>query len=136
MIDPDNVPAVSDDELLARFVTQSKQCRSDGTVKPDLFIQYRHVELSVIRHLNATEDEIWSVGCDVANAFERTLHGRADILASKCKVDTLRVVEKPLPRNPNHADIAGWPHPKQDQKAIALKLAASASKLIRPASTS
>ena len=69
MIDPNNVPAVSDDELLARFVTQSKQCRGDGTIKPDLFIPYRHVELSVTRHLNATEDEIWSVGYDVANAF-------------------------------------------------------------------
>lgn len=88
MIDPDNVPPVSDDEGLARFVTQSKQFRSDGTVKPDLFIPYRHVELSVTRHLEATQEEIWSVGFDIANAFERTLHGRADILASSCKVDT------------------------------------------------
>ena len=82
------------------------------------------------------KEEIWSVGLDVASAFERTLHRRADILARNCKVDTLCVVEKPVPRNPNHAGIEGWPPQKQDQKAIALKLAASANKLIRPPSTS
>lgn len=136
MIDPENVPPVSDDELLARFATQSKQFRSDDTVKPDLFIPYRHVELSVTRHRDATEEEIWSVALELANAFERKLFGRSDLLASACKVDSLRVVEKPLPRNPNHADIEGWPSQKQDQKAIALKLAASASKLVPPPSTS
>jgi hypothetical protein len=44
------------------------------------------------------------------------------------------VVENPLINNPNHADVEGWPIAKEDQKAIALKLVASASKLIFPLS--
>ena len=130
MINPSNVPPVSDDENLARFVTQSKKFRPDGTVKPDVFIPFKHVELSVTRHLNATEKEIWSVGHDVASTFGRTLRGRADVLAHDCNVNTLRVIETPFPRNPNHADIVDWPPQKQDQKAIALKLAASATAVL------
>lgn len=126
MIDPSNVPPVSDDERLARFVTRSKLFRSDGTVKPDVFIPFKHVELSVTRHLHATEEEIWSAGRDVAGSLKQTLRGRADIFARDCILNTLRIIETPLVNNPNHADIMDWPQQKQDQKAIALKLAASA----------
>jgi hypothetical protein len=134
MIDPENVPLVTDAELLARYVTTSRHFRSsDNTVKQDLFMPHPYIELSVTRHLNATESEIWEVGVDVAAQTERKLYGRADIQASKCNIDSLQVVAKPiLPKNPNHADIEGWPSAKQDQKAIALKLAASANKLISP----
>jgi hypothetical protein len=82
------------------------------------------------RHLHAIEEEIWAVGRDVAST--RRLYGRADIRANDCSIDSLKVFAKPLPNNPNHADIEGWPLHKPDQKAIALKLAASASKLILP----
>jgi hypothetical protein len=130
MIDPENVPPVAETELLARYVTQSGQFRSsDQTVKPDLFIPHPYKELSVTRHLQATESEIWAVGQAVAAT--RTLYGRADIRAGDCTIASLQVVAKPLANNPNHADIEGWPLQKQDQKAIALQLAASASKLIR-----
>ncbi|MCU0567479.1 MAG: hypothetical protein MUF49_12890 [Oculatellaceae cyanobacterium Prado106] len=135
MLAPEKIPPVAETELLARYVVQSSQFRSsDQTVKPDLFVPHPYQELSVTRHLQATEAEIWAVGHEVASG--RTLYGRADIVARDCTVDALRVVEKPLPSNPNHADIEGWPLQKQDQKAIALKLAASASKLIRPPSVS
>jgi hypothetical protein len=85
-------------------------------------------ELSVTRHLQATEAEIWAVGKDVAAT--RCLRGRADIRASDCSIESLRVVAKPVPNNPNHADIEGWPLSKPDQKVIALKLAASAGQVI------
>lgn len=131
MIDPNNVPPVEDTELLARYITQSGQFRSgDQTVKQDLFIPHPRQALSVTRHLNATEEEIWAVGTDVASGMNRRLYGRSDIVAVDCRIDSLEVVAKPLSNNPNHADIIGWPLAKQDQKAIALKLAASASKLI------
>lgn len=131
MIDPENVPPVADIELLARYVTQSGQFRSsDNTVKQDLFMPHPRQELSLTRHQDATEGEIWEVGVDVAKTIGRKLYGRADIKACHCKVDSLQVVAKPLPNNPNHADIEGWPLEKQDQKVIALKLAAFASKLI------
>jgi hypothetical protein len=126
MIDPDQAPPVADAEWLARYVTQSGQFRtSDSTVKPDLFIPHPRPELSVTRHLEATESEIWQVGSDVSTAMGRSLYGRADIRARHCAIDALRVMAKPLPNNPNHADIEGWPTAKQDQKAIALKLAAA-----------
>ncbi len=47
MIDPNNVPAVADTELLARFILHSNEIRNDGTVKPKLFLPYSLVELSV-----------------------------------------------------------------------------------------
>jgi hypothetical protein len=134
MIDPENVPPVTDAELLARYVTTSGQFRSsDNTVKQDLFMPHPYIELSVTRHLDATEPEIWEVGVDVAAQIDRKLYGRTDIQACYCNIDSLQVTAKPiLPKNPNHADIEGWPSAKQDQKVIALKLAASASKLILP----
>ena len=66
----------------------------------------------------------------VVHSLNRTLYGRSDIQVKACKTDSLQVTAKPLPNNPNHADIEGWPQQKQDQKVIALKLAAAASKLI------
>lgn len=134
MIDPENVPPVTDAELLARYVTTSRHFRSsDNTVKQDLFMPHPYIELSVTRHLDATEPEIWEVGVDVAAQIDRKLYGRTDIQSCYCNIDSLQVTAKPiLPKNPNHADIEGWPSAKQDQKVIALKLAASASKLIPP----
>jgi hypothetical protein len=51
-----------------------------------------------------------------------------DYLPRRNSTSRLRSIDN----NPNHADIEGWPSAKQDQKAIAIKLAASASKLISP----
>lgn len=134
MIDPANVPAVAADETLARFATQSSQYRpSDGSVKQDLFMPHPRRELSVMRHRNATIEDIWAVGRSVARAMDRSLHGRSDISASACSVDGLAIVASPiLPDNPNHADVIGWPESKEDKKAIAQKLAAAATKLIAP----
>lgn len=131
MLNPAKVPSVENDELLARYVTQSGQFRrSDRTVKQDLFMPHPRQELSVTRHLEATEAEIWRVGTDVAAAMQRKLYGRSDIQAVHCNTNDLQVVAKPLAGNPNHADIEGWPASKEDKKVIALKLAASASQLI------
>lgn len=142
MLDPNNIPDVEDDELLARYATQSGHFRSgDKFVRQNLFLPHPRQELSVTRHRQATEGEIWSAGNHVATALNRTLYGRADIRASECKIATLRVIAKPIkdnpkvPDNPNHADITGWPTAKEDQKAIAQKLAAAATKLMSPPST-
>lgn len=139
MLDPNNIPDVEDDEILARYATQSSHFRpSDKLVKQSLFLPHPRQELSVTRHRQATEDEIWSAGNHVVAALKRTFYGRADIRAGECKIATLKVVAKPIkdnpkvPDNPNHADITGWPTSKEDQKAIALQLAASASQLKLP----
>lgn len=130
MIDPHQIPEITYDELLARYIVFSKFIRKDQTVKPGAFMPHPYLDLSVTRHLDATETEIWQVGQDVAQTQNRALHGRSDIQARDCRISSLKVKSKPLSNNPNHADIEGWPKEKQDQKSIALELAAAASKLI------
>ncbi len=131
MINPADVPPVTDDEKLARFVLQRSQIRRrDQTIKPEAFIPHPHTDLSVTRHLNATEFEIWSVGRGVAQTQGRKLYGRADIRAAGCRAQNLSIRADPIAGNPNHANIHGWPTAKQDQKAIALKLAAVAKRFI------
>jgi hypothetical protein len=138
MIDPDSIPPVAGDELLARFITQSSQFRAgDQSVKPDLFIPYRLTELSVTRHRDATAEELWHVGRAVAAVRQQTLYGRSDVKASDCAIGPLAVVPDPIlppeaPCNTNHAIITGFPARKEDQKALALKIAHTASKRIPP----
>ncbi|MFC1758149.1 hypothetical protein ACFL2H_05190 [Planctomycetota bacterium] len=146
MIDPDNVPHVEPDEMLARYIVAGETVRSlrkyvreDETVKPQLFIPYHYVELSVNRHRDCNEDEIWRFGFSVAEQRAMTFHGRSDISASDCTFDPLSVLAKPIRNNlpdatdnPNHADIVGYPSEKADQKSLALKLAAKASKRKTP----
>jgi hypothetical protein len=127
MIDPANVPDVDSEEPLARFILQSGHIRtSSRTLKPDAFMPHPYHELSVTRHLQATEDEIWSVGKDVANANGKTMHGRGDIRAAVCLAQQLRVNADPIPDNPNHALVVDWPADKPAQKIIALEIAATA----------
>jgi len=129
MIDADSIPPVDDDEWLARFIVHSNEFRNDDSVNPKLFLPYKRVVLSVNRHRGCSEKEIWKVGSDVAQSRKCTLYGRADIKASSCRIGPLDVVPNPLlPTNPNHADITGFPSTKEDQQALALKLAGAASK--------
>ena len=126
MIDPNHVPHVADDELLARFIVNSHEVRADGTVRPYLFLPYKQVDLSVNRHRDATLDETWAIGRQVAEQRGKTLIGRADIRARACRVDPLDVVPRPiLPHNPNHANIVGYPPRKDEQLSLAEKLAAA-----------
>ncbi len=131
MIDPQQVPPVDDSELLARYVLQSNHFhKKDGTPKQDLFVPHPHQDVSVTRHRDATLSEIWAVGGNVARQRGKTLYGRADIRAIDCKFDAVKVIEDPLSENPNHAVIENFPLGKEDQKAIALKLAEAAGKII------
>jgi len=128
MIDPANIPNVTPDENLARYILQSSHIRgSNQTLKPDAFIPHPYRDLSVTRHLSATEVELWSVGEDVAAASNRTLYGRGDVHALACSVQRLVVRAAPTPGNPNHAEVSGWPTDKPAQKIIALEIAAAAA---------
>ncbi len=63
MIDPDNVPDVEQDEMLARFVLEKKLIYyEDKSAKPRLFYPYKYVELSVNRHRDCIESEVWEFG--------------------------------------------------------------------------
>jgi hypothetical protein len=138
MIDPHHILPVADEELLGRFITQTRQFRSsDQSVKPDLFVPFRLTELSVMRHRDATAEELWQVGRDVAALRQQALYGRSDVRALDCAIGPLSVVPDPIlppdePYNPNHANITGFPAAKEDQKALAIKIAHRASKRIAP----
>lgn len=126
MIDPQNVPMVADNELLARFILNSNEKRDDGNVTHKLFMPWKWTELSVNRHREASPIETWNCGFEVAAARNKSLYGLANIRASSCRLGTLDVVPDPiLPSNPNHTNISGFPPAKEDQMAIAKELAAS-----------
>ncbi len=126
MMDPDHIPDVADNELLARFIVNSNEKRPDGKVSHKLFMPYQWIELSINRHREATMEETWQVGFLVATPRSKQLYGLANIRASKCRIENLDVVPDPiLPSNPNHANITGYPTAKEDQMALAAELAAS-----------
>ena len=89
-------------------------------------------EDSVAVDRESNDEELWKVGYTVVETRGRNLHGRSDIAAIACKVDSLEVIAKPLDGNPNHADIDGFPSKKEDQMSLATKLAASAGSRLEP----
>ena len=127
MLDERNVPEVGAGEKLARYILFSKHIRADRTIKPDAFIPHPRADLSVTRHLMAADDELWLVGHAVAREIERSLYGRGDIQAVSCNRRSLSVVAAPIPNNPNHANIIGWPPDKPGQKNIAQEIAAESA---------
>lgn len=130
MFDPANVPAVSNDELLTRFIIASSHFRpANNTVKPDAFIPHPRSELSLTRLLEATDDEIWMEGERVATIRSKTLYGRADVTVEAFQVVELCVIAKPIHDNPNHADAINWPAEKSAQKMKALEIAARSTYL-------
>lgn len=129
------VPPVDSDEWLARFILKQGYIRQDRTVKQDAFIPHPYPDLSVTRHLQLSEIQLWEIGQDVARQIGKTLRGRADIQASVFQRQELRVIEAPLPENRNHANVNGWPAEKPAQKIIAQQIAAAAGKALEPPQT-
>lgn len=124
MSDTTELPPVADDELLARFILFSKWIRHDQTTRPDAFIPYPCPDLSVTRHRELSEVDLWQIGQDVADKIDTHLHGRADIQALAVKAQSLHIEPTPMPKN--HANIIGWPLDKPGQKIIAQEIAATA----------
>jgi hypothetical protein len=131
------ISRVADDEWLARFIRFSKWIRhSNNTVRQDAFIPPPDLELSVFRHLDLTEEQLWQCGEEIVGIRpEATLHGRADLQAKVVRDQTLEVL--PDARSKNHAVIIDWPHDKSKQKIIAIQLAAQCRyvpnpKLVQP----
>lgn len=128
MIEGSAPSAVADEEGLARFILFSNWIRnSDKTVKPDAFIPYPYPDLSVTRHIDLSEEALWNVGQHVADARSAKLYGRADIYAFTARRQRLGIDPAPVPNNPNHANVYGWPADKPAQKIIALQLAADSA---------
>ena len=132
MSDGGTLPPVDPDEWLARFILYKRYIRADRTVRPDAFIPHPYPDLSVTRHLLLSEAQLWEIGRDVAQENGKTLQGRADAQASVFQLRELRVVPEPLPKNPNHATVIGWPAEKPAQKIIAQQIADAAGKAPEP----
>jgi len=140
MIDPQNVPEIEPDEELARFIFSSRHLRtSDNTIKPDAFLPPPDAELSVTRHRDASESELWSAGRAVAESRQRTLYGRGDVVADVFLERGLELHADPiighanLPDNPNHANVTGWPtDDRARQLLLALEIAAQANLVLEP----
>jgi hypothetical protein len=133
VLDPNRIPPVEPDEQLARFILCSVHIRtSNQTAKPEAFMPHPHVELSVTRHREATVDELWKEGERVAHLRAKTLYGRADVNAEVVIDQELKIAAKPIPENPNHADVIDWPAEKPAQKIKALEIAAKSQFLPAP----
>lgn len=132
-----NVP-VEDGEQLARMILVEKYLRREKdkvTAKPEAFLPCKRVELSVIRHRELSESELWEVGREVSSQREAgdqfgrkfPLLGRGDFLARDARAQNLDAVPMEGPELPrNHADIIGWPLEKPAQLLRAVKIAAAA----------
>jgi len=120
---------VSLEELLARFILSKRQIRQNMTLKPEAFMPHPYIDLSVTRHHDLSKDEIWSIGWDVADKISKPLLGRADVRAHEFESRGLSINEAPVPSNPNHADVTGWPADKSAQKIIALEISDAAGKM-------
>jgi hypothetical protein len=116
-----------DGEVFARFVHFASRVRSDGTVRPEAFMPPPDLELSVTRH-GLGDDALWARGVSIGHSIGRSLVGRADITGGGIRaVRPLNVVAAPLPDDPEHAHIVGWPRSeeKSAQKVLAMSLAAN-----------
>lgn len=132
MLDPANVPKVDAHETLSRYVLTKRHVNQHGLLKADAFYPHPHTELSVTRDREATDDEIWEVGRDVAMARNKPLVGRGDTLAASYRNLKLSVEPDPIAGNPNHVNVCGWPSgDKPRQKLIAQEIAELAT--YRPA---
>ncbi len=116
---------VLDNEWMARFILFRHWIRkSEPHVRPDAFIPHPYPNLSVTRHIDLSEAELWEIGQAIADKRPATLYGRADLQAISVIKKSLRIV--PTPEHKNHANMTGWPADKPSQKIIAQEIAVEA----------
>ena len=116
--------AIADEEDLARYIFRKDQVRPDLTVKPDALIPFSHTDLSVTRHLGLTDEAVWAAGRVVEQQRRLPLVGRADLFASDYRSQKLVPKADPVPDNPHHAVVVGWPADKPAQKSLAQQIVA------------
>lgn len=128
-----NTSKISSKENLARFIFSRQEYRqSDFVVKPRAFMPPASLKFSVTCHAQLEDEIIWQRGYEVADQRKQSLKGRTDLLAEHVRLNKLDVELAPVPNNPEHANIIGWPPSKESQQLIALLLAQSASKVFQP----
>lgn len=71
-------------------------------------------------------------GAVVATTRSLPLIGRADLVVASVRGEALEVRSDPIPENPNHAVVIGWPREKPSQKIIAQRLSRAARFVAAP----
>ena len=100
-------------------------------MKAEALLPFKWTELSVSRHRDLAESELWELGREVARKRSETerreipLVGRADFLARTARLQRLDVTPDEPPRN--HANVIGWPAEKSAQMSLAQEIAAQSA---------
>ena len=124
------------DELLARFITNKDWIlEKDQMIDHEAFLPPKDLQLSVTRHIGLSEPQLNQIGRQVAEEVKRPnvgFFGRADvrvenIVAVKVNMQSpLKVECAPLPTNPHHAHVVGWPADKPSRRLCAMEIARTA----------
>ena len=128
---PSGLPEdVSDEEKLARFLTQSNQFNT-VMAKPAAFLPNPTDRETSVSRYDGDSKRLWEMGQVAAGA--RNLYGAAILKARDVRSAQLAVVSHEPP--PYHAVIQGWPWIESDpelqkarQKELAALLASAAGK--------
>ena len=118
--------SVMDDETVARFIFSSKHIRQDRSIKHEAFMPRRGEGLSVVRHDDMGDTELWAIGRAMEQGRVDTLHGRTDVEAAAFVEQRLQVVAAPIELTPHHAEVRGWPDDKSARMLVAKMIAARA----------
>jgi len=124
---------ISPQEPIARYLLSRRHFSPErGRAKSRAFLPPADtLGTSVFRIYSLRDSEVWDLGeKHVAAPIGRTLHGRADLLASQIEVIGLRLKPDNVPER--HADIVGWPQAKDEQLSLAQELAEVAVLRLRP----
>ena len=118
-------------KILSRFLLHRNYIRADLTIRPDPFIPHPYPRLSVTRHDDLRESDLWARGRHIAGMAGKNLYGRADLNPLRIP-QMLSLESTPTLENPQHVDIIGWPQDKPSQKLLAIEIARIAGKAKLP----
>lgn len=119
---------IQPEENLSRYIVDKNYYRADGTVRHNAFMPAKaDSKVSIYRSQDLTEREIWEIGQNfVANVQNKSLSGRADILARNILAEQLQLEEDTVV-HPRHGNITGWPTEREKGRQIAINLAGKAN---------
>jgi hypothetical protein len=119
--------------LLARFLYQGSQfSRTKRRLKPNAFLpKSSESKISAAWRDELLEDEIWRLGLLAGEGRGKPPLARADFDAEAVSKATLRIESDPMPHNPRHVNVCGWPIEKDERISIAQVLCARATLILR-----
>jgi hypothetical protein len=118
---------LGNDDILIRFVYDSKGIRQDGTIKPKEFLPHpNYNNLSVFKKATVDEEVIWALSDEIRP------DGRKGIARGEISVGIVKKVGLIVDFDndpPNHVNVEGWPSSseKEKQLSVAQELALNAT---------